>query len=412
MIQNNKVRIHKTSEFVEPHYELLIDGYIVSGITVRESYKEALGLSNYHIYSEQKDFLQKITPLTLNEFRIARVESIKLVNWTKWEGFNISVSFRQDFKAGKETIFEAEFAGDFVNWKFPYSYNDYFKMFRRIWNEDYDVNYVETIYIGGNDNKFKRVLKAVLNDLPLAEEIEKNLEQVFEAHKKTLLQLKDEQIGSSLLASFDFPKELKVSCEQYLLYFAQFLKDLGINATSNLKEEAGRVLFSVTPTDDIEALDKIREALAVYLNLPSSPIVYDESFAAMRLQQQIENLQHSQRMAEREIHSADRELRLAQTVIEHQDKIIHQKDTVIEQQNKVIEKITSKSIMMDSLENKEEFQKLFEGLEFGESKELKEKLGIKFNPMISLKTLGKTLIGQDDEITSLNLGEQAEEKDI
>ncbi len=89
---------------------------------------------------------------------------------------------------------------------------------------------------------------------------------------------------------FNFPEQFKTPCEQYLLYFAQFLQDLGISATSNLKEEAGKVLFSVTPTDDKEALDKIREALAVYLNLPASPIVYDDSFAAMRLQQQIENL--------------------------------------------------------------------------------------------------------------------------
>ena len=76
-----------------------------------------------------------------------------------------------------------------------------------------------------------------------------------------------------LLASFNFPEEIKVSCKQYLEYFAQFLQDLGIKTISNINEEAGKVLFSVTPTNDIEALDKIREALAVYLNLPSSPIV-------------------------------------------------------------------------------------------------------------------------------------------
>ncbi|HMS43595.1 MAG TPA: hypothetical protein PKE69_25430, partial [Pyrinomonadaceae bacterium] len=208
---------------------------------------------------------------------------------------------------------------------------------------------------------------------------------------------------SSITSVFIFPLEIKEYCEQYLLYFGRFLQDLGLNATSSLKEEVGKVLFSITPTDDVEALDKIREALAVYLKLPESPIVYDDSFAAMRLQQQIENLQHSQRMAVREIRSGEKELRLAQTVIEQQDKIIVQKDTLIEQQNKVIEKIQGKSIMIDSLENKAEFEKVFDGLEFGESKELKEKLGIKFNLVTSLKTLGKKLIGKDDEIISLDL---------
>jgi len=125
------------------------------------------------------------------------------------------------------------------------------------------------------------------------------------------------------------------------------------------------------------------------------------------LQQQVENLQHSQRMTEREIRSSERELRLAQTIIENQDRVIVQKDTLIEQQNRVLEKITSKSIMMDSLENKAEFEKVFDGLEFGESKELKEKLGIKFNPITSLKSLGKKLSG-DDEITSLNLNEETD----
>ena len=113
-----------------------------------------------------------------------------------------------------------------------------------------------------------------------------------------------------------------MNCKQYLEYFAQFLKDLGINATSNLNEEAGKVLFSVTPTDDKEALDKIREALAVYLNLPASPIVYDDSFAAMRLQQQIENLQHSQRMAVRE-------LQFNEKLLVAQSDTIHEKNITI-----------------------------------------------------------------------------------
>ena len=186
--------------------------------------------------------------------------------------------------------------------------------------------------------------------------IERYLISLEKCHDISRKILKSKFFDDSILTLFDFPEELKVPCKQYLLYFATFLRDLGLNATSNLKEEAGRVLFSVTPTDDIGSLDRIREALAVYLNLPSSPIVYDESFAAMRLQQQVENLQHSQKMRLREIRSAEKEMLLAQTVIEHQDKIISQKDSIIEQQNRVIDKISSKSIMMDSVENKEELE--------------------------------------------------------
>lgn len=73
----------------------------------------------------------------------------------------------------------------------------------------------------------------------------------------------------SLVTMFKFPSEVAIACEQYLLYFVQFLLDLGIEAHASIKHEAGSVLFSVTPTDGPAALDKIRQALQVYLAIPS-----------------------------------------------------------------------------------------------------------------------------------------------
>jgi hypothetical protein len=233
------------------------------------------------------------------------------------------------------------------------------------------------------------------------------LESILECEEKIqkfyLLAVNQYLALDGISAKFAFPVELRASCEQYLLYFAQFLRDLGINASSDLREHAGKVLFSVTPIDDTEALDKIREALAVYLNLPASPIVLDDSFASMRLQQQIENLKHSQKMAARELQLTEKVLVAQSEIIHEKNTIISQKDSTIEQQDKIIEKITSKSIMMDSLKNKEEFEKIFDGLEVGEIPLLKEKLGIKFHPTKSLKSLRGKLTGMDDEIISLNL---------
>jgi len=296
-----------------------------------------------------------------------------------------------------EIIFEIQPKS--ADWNLPFSINSYTAKFLDIWekksktycdikfrSEPYDVS-IEISYSA--ENRKTTIFK----------ETDKTGLEIKDCHFQTVDTLLNDSRG--LLTFFHFPEDLKTPCEQYLLYFAQFLQDLGINATSNLKDEAGKVLFSVTPTDDTEALDKIREALAVYLNLPASPIVYDESFAAMRLQQQVENLQHSQKMAVREIRSAERELRLAQTVIEHQDKIIVQKDTIIEQQNKVIEKIQSKSIMMDSLENKEELEELYDGLKIGESKFLKEQLGIHLNPAKVIKTAVKNTFGKEDKGKSI-----------
>ncbi|HSK70900.1 MAG TPA: hypothetical protein VK892_04335, partial [Pyrinomonadaceae bacterium] len=225
-------------------------------------------------------------------------------------------------------------------------------------------------------------------------------------HNQALETEKSFAKANTILSSFDFPEELKIPCEQYLLYFVRFLGDLGINATSNLKEEAGKVLFSVTPTDDVEALAKIREALAVYLNLPASPIVYNDSFAAMRLQQQIENLQHSQRMAARELQFTEKLLIVQSETIQEKNLTISQQQSFIEQQNKIIEKITSKSIMMDSLENKEELEEVYDGVKIGESKFLKEKLGVHLNPAKAIKTAVKNTFGKDEKKSVLGLDKE------
>jgi hypothetical protein len=75
----------------------------------------------------------------------------------------------------------------------------------------------------------------------------------------------------TLVTLFDFPQHVSTACEQYLLYFVQFLRDLDIKADATIRREAHKILFSVTPYDGAEALGRIREALAIYVRLPDSP---------------------------------------------------------------------------------------------------------------------------------------------
>jgi hypothetical protein len=50
--------------------------------------------------------------------------------------------------------------------------------------------------------------------------------------------------------SFQFPEETKTACTQYLQYFYEFLKDVGIKAKVAVTEQdSGGVLFSVAPED-------------------------------------------------------------------------------------------------------------------------------------------------------------------
>lgn len=85
--------------------------------------------------------------------------------------------------------------------------------------------------------------------------------------------LADRANAHSVSAQFDFPADVKTACEQYLLHFVEFLRDLGVEATAELREAISGVMFSVTPRDHVEALDRIRLALNVYLRLPGATFV-------------------------------------------------------------------------------------------------------------------------------------------
>lgn len=91
------------------------------------------------------------------------------------------------------------------------------------------------------------------------------VQEHFDALKHSLF---NHSFSSPLIARFQFPQNIDTACQQYLIYFAEFLRDLGINADTELISKGNELLFSIVPKDKDEALSKIKEALAFYLKLP------------------------------------------------------------------------------------------------------------------------------------------------
>jgi hypothetical protein len=116
--------------------------------------------------------------------------------------------------------------------------------------------------------------------------------------------------SNAVIAKFDFPTDVRAACEQYLLYFGQFLRDLGIEADTKLSEQASNVLFTVTPANRLQALDSIREALNCYLQMPGSPeamssLEASQDVAAMQLQSNILHLKSQLHLAAAVIQAKD-----------------------------------------------------------------------------------------------------------
>ncbi len=107
------------------------------------------------------------------------------------------------------------------------------------------------------------------SDISLAAHFRGCVHRAEELVKAALQECRETLDEESLVTYFDFPEETKSASQQYLAYFTQFLRDLGIESEAQVKEEANRILFTVSPKEGKAALERVREALSAYLQLPS-----------------------------------------------------------------------------------------------------------------------------------------------
>jgi len=106
-----------------------------------------------------------------------------------------------------------------------------------------------------------------------------------------------------------------------------------------LQHQAGQVLFSVTPDNKEQALDKIREALAIYVRLPASPTLEVPVFGIgeIYVQQLVANVQHLKG-----------QLMLASAVLQAKDATIQAQQQLINQQQRFSSGEVLPSSMLDT----------------------------------------------------------------
>tara|TARA_R110001583_G_scaffold187868_1_gene349429 strand:+ start:77 stop:1201 length:1125 start_codon:yes stop_codon:yes gene_type:complete len=111
---------------------------------------------------------------------------------------------------------------------------------------------------------------------------------------------------NKVVAKFSFTDKNQQAITAYLLYFIEFLSDLGIETESEINKENGNLLFSIEPKNKENALHKISEALSFYLKLPTVNIseVSDSDYDPIvqlkfeKLKSEIERLKSNQRINE------------------------------------------------------------------------------------------------------------------
>jgi hypothetical protein len=213
------------------------------------------------------------------------------------------------------------------DWKRLWSIREYQQEFRQVFEREQPAGAQwtpeESRFDGVGDVEDRISLSFSLQDgtTTIQAEAVRHSGILTQLHETTVASLMSRLRQDSVVTYFNFPEEVRVPCEQYLLYFVQFLKDLGVEATAELQHEAGQVLFAVKPVNREGALDSIRTALNIYLQLPSNPISdspgVEYEIAVQRLAANIEHLRGQIRLARAE-------LRLAEATIQTQQVTINQ----------------------------------------------------------------------------------------
>lgn len=118
---------------------------------------------------------------------------------------------------------------------------------------------------------------------------ENNLSVIFEKTINILLKTYDNVINNPINyhkfeATFNLPEEYQSILKPYMLYFEEFLHDLCIDSDVTIRKEGDDTILSVEPKNKDEALEKIANALKMYL---SAPIVASNVELEQKLQMQV-----------------------------------------------------------------------------------------------------------------------------
>jgi hypothetical protein len=75
-------------------------------------------------------------------------------------------------------------------------------------------------------------------------------------------------LHDSLVKLFEFPPEYANICSQYLMWFGEFLKNLGIEADVSTENKGGKTSLIISPAENGEMLEQIEQLFYCYIDLP------------------------------------------------------------------------------------------------------------------------------------------------
>jgi len=275
-----------------PFGNVYLNGEVI-GLVVHEMNNtdfKGISIPNEHHEKISKfpytDISNQITDITFRDYEFL-IEEFHIVM-----GKNITLVLRNNLEIKKYPFLEIKIQVDIEQWNKPYSLFQLSNRINLLCNNR-NVSYFQQDQDEINEGFGIRSWR-IGNEQSIEEALIDSSNIFNEIFIEANQMLQNETDERSLMEIFKFPNEIKHSCQQYLVYFSQFLNDLGIETTTKIEEEGDMTLFSVTPKNKEEALSNIRDALNVYLSLPkeSNLEIIANEFSNVGVKQLISNVYH------------------------------------------------------------------------------------------------------------------------
>ena len=176
-----------------------------------------------------------------------------------------------------------------------------------------------------------------------------------EIYQVLLIKLIKNKSKDLFVKVFDFPKEYESICSQYLIWFGEFLKNLGIDASVSTENNNGQTSIIVSPKDASELTDKIEMLFYQYISLPYSEylpasdrsISTEDKFKIQILTSQIENFKSQ---------------------IQMKDAVIEMKELSLMNLKESYDKKNSELMLIQSMKNSKDIEILDGSFSLGEIK--------------------------------------------
>lgn len=301
--------------------------------------------------SSAKEILLKLKFSDLIELNLAKMNfyRLKLLSTSdfpsnredvSWNGPEICFGEHKDIKnlTGNFMFIETELTDSYLDlssWDKRYSFNQYKEEFINQ-AKSYSEKILFTKDLGHRSYRHDLNLIVMIEDLEerVGNFFERNKSILAKIHGKTIQVVEQKSLRENSIKEFDFPSDVRVVCEQYLHYFVDFLKDVGVKATANIgHDKLGRTLFQVQPENPKIALDSIREALEIYLELPMSPLVDEENISdskMLSLRAEINTLKTRLDLAQIKQLETEKRAYLQSELIDAQKEIVRERDNQIQ----------------------------------------------------------------------------------